>query len=87
MVAQARRRRGRTSHQDNAGSTARQKNYRLLRNPFTPQTVFSHDEIAAIHDTALRVLEELGIKVLLPEAIEIYKKLAQLSMKKRKWFV
>ncbi len=74
MVDQARRRRGRISHQDSTESPARQKNYRLLRNPFTPQTVFSDDEIAAIHDTALRVLEELGIKVLLPEAIELYKK-------------
>jgi len=46
-------------------------NYRQLRHPFTPQTVFSTDEVANLHDTALRVLEELGIKVLLPEARDI----------------
>jgi trimethylamine--corrinoid protein Co-methyltransferase len=46
-------------------------NYRQLRHPFTPQTVFSADEVEALHDTALRVLEELGIKILLPEAREI----------------
>jgi len=74
MVDQARRRRGRISHQQESDLPERQKNYRLLRNPFTPQSVFSDDEIHAIHDTALRVLEELGIKVLLPEAIEIFKK-------------
>jgi len=48
-------------------------NYRQLRHPFTPQTVFSDDEVAALHDAALRVCEELGIKVLLPEARDILK--------------
>jgi len=43
-------------------------NYRNLRNPFPPVAVFSEDRVAAIHETALRVLEELGIKILLPEA-------------------
>jgi trimethylamine--corrinoid protein Co-methyltransferase len=50
---------------------ARAPNYIRLRHPFSPQAVFSGDEVAAIHDTALRVLEELGIKILLPEAREI----------------
>jgi len=34
--------------------------------------VFSDDEIANMHDTALRIIEELGIKVLLPEARKIF---------------
>ncbi|RWP51701.1 trimethylamine methyltransferase family protein [Mesorhizobium sp.] len=60
------RRRGRTGE---AGSeSSRRPDYRSLKNPFLPQPVFSADQVAAIHDTALRVLEELGIKVLLPEA-------------------
>ena len=33
--------------------------------------VFSDDRIEAMHDAALRVLEELGVKVLLPEARDI----------------
>jgi trimethylamine--corrinoid protein Co-methyltransferase len=62
------RRRGRTGE---AGSeTSRRPNYRSLRNPFLPQPIFSDDQVASIHDTALRVLEELGIKVLLPQARE-----------------
>ena len=73
MVDQARRRRGRISDRESQPVTNRQKNYRLLRNPFTPQTVFSEDEINAIHDTALKVLEELGIKILLPEAFDYFK--------------
>lgn len=42
--------------------------YGVLRHAFAPQDGFSADEIAAMHDTALRVLEELGIRVLLNEA-------------------
>ncbi len=47
---------------------SRRADYRLLRNPFKPQSVFSDDWVAAIHQTALRVLEELGLRILLPEA-------------------
>lgn len=50
------------------GPPPRQVNYRQLRNPFPPMAVFSEDRIAAMHDAALKVLEELGVKVLLPEA-------------------
>jgi len=49
-------------------------NYRQLRHPFTPQKVFSDDEVAALHDAALRVLEELGLRVLLPEARDILRR-------------
>jgi len=42
--------------------------YRRLVNPFIRQPAFSADRIEAIHDTALRVVEELGIKVLNDEA-------------------
>ncbi|TPN45407.1 MULTISPECIES: trimethylamine methyltransferase family protein [unclassified Mesorhizobium] len=68
--ARRERRRGRTGE---AGSeSSRRPNYRSLKNPFLPQPIFSDDQVASIHDTALRVLEELGIKVLLPQAREIF---------------
>lgn len=51
----------------------RTPNYRALRNRFTPQGIFSEDEVLAIHDAALHVLEELGIKVLLPEARSLFR--------------
>ncbi|MEM7490398.1 MAG: trimethylamine methyltransferase family protein [Pseudomonadota bacterium] len=51
----------------------RQVDYHDLRHPFAPVPVFTDDRVAAIHETALRVLEELGIKVLLPEARAIYR--------------
>ncbi len=65
-----RRRRG----QSNATTPARTPNYISLRHPFQPQQVFSEDEVANIHNTALRVLQELGIKILLLEAREIFRK-------------
>lgn len=49
----------------------RQVNYHDLCNPFPTQDIFTADQAAAMHDTALRTLEELGIKVLLPEAVEV----------------
>ncbi|MBT8433196.1 MAG: trimethylamine methyltransferase family protein [Gammaproteobacteria bacterium] len=55
-----------TSHQ-------RQVSYRNLKNPLLRQPAFSQDRLEAIHDTALRVIEELGIKVLNDEARRYYK--------------
>lgn len=69
-VRQVRRERRRGS--DMGGPASRQPDYRNLRNSFQPQPVFSADEIGNIHETALRVLEELGIRVLLPEARKLY---------------
>ncbi|WP_127114214.1 trimethylamine methyltransferase family protein [Shimia sediminis] len=46
--------------------------WRALRHPFQPQDVFSADRIADMHEMALRVLEELGLKVLLDEARDLY---------------
>ncbi len=53
---------------------ARQINYHDLDNPFPPMDVFSADEVAQMHETALRTLEKLGLKVLLPEAVSIFQK-------------
>lgn len=52
---------------------ARVVNYKHLRHPFDPQPAFSDDAIAEMHETALRILEELGIKVLLPEARDTFR--------------
>ena len=42
--------------------------YRALTNPLLRQPAFSEGRVRAIHEAALRVLEELGIRVLYPEA-------------------
>ena len=59
---------GRARALDQAAIPRRTPDYRQLRHPFAPQSMFSADEVANIHGTALRVLQDLGIKVLLPEA-------------------
>ena len=66
------RRRGRKT--GGKPASKRVVDYHSLRNPFPPLEVFSADEVASIHDTALRTLEELGIKVLLPEAVTYFRK-------------
>ncbi|MEM6277268.1 MAG: trimethylamine methyltransferase family protein [Pseudomonadota bacterium] len=57
---------------DRKPPTGRATNYRQLRNPFPPMNAVSDDEAHAIHETSLRVLEELGMRVLLPEARAIF---------------
>ena len=42
--------------------------YRHLRNPFTPLKVFSDDQVAAVHEAALVILETQGMKVLSADA-------------------
>lgn len=66
--------RGRTRRSGGGMSSATSNPaYVRMHNPFTPQSAFSSDQIAAIHDGALRILEELGIKVLLDEGREIFR--------------
>jgi len=67
------RKRGRKK-QGVPAQSKRQVDYHNLRNPFTPIDVFSADHIADMHETSLKTLEELGMRVLLPEAIEIFRK-------------
>ena len=67
-----RRSRGRRRSGADKPQAVRKTDYTHLRAPFLTQNVFSDDAIANMHDTALRVLEELGIKVLLPEARALY---------------
>ncbi len=66
-------RRGRRRGVD-AAPVTRKVDYRNLRNPFPPAGAFTDDRVEAIHRTALQVLEELGIKVLLPEARALFLK-------------
>ena len=51
----------------------RQANYKQLKNTLIKQPAFSDDRVEAIHDTALRVIEELGIRVLNPSARDYFK--------------
>ena len=67
------RTRGRRRGRDAAPAAKRQVDYRQLRNPFPQMSVFSEDRVEAIHEASLSVLEDLGIKVLLPEARALFR--------------
>ncbi|MGH6913646.1 MAG: trimethylamine methyltransferase family protein, partial [Geminicoccales bacterium] len=44
---------------------------RQLRNPYPPFEILAADQVEAIHQASLRVLAEIGLNFLLPEAIDI----------------
>lgn len=64
------RRRGRSAAA--APKSLRKVNYRQLRNPFPAMAVFSEDQAEDMHQSALQILEDLGMRVLLPEARAIF---------------
>ncbi|MEM7259057.1 MAG: trimethylamine methyltransferase family protein [Pseudomonadota bacterium] len=72
-MAKRHSKRSRRSSGNENSSPARSVAYRQLKHPFTPQRVFSDDAIAHMHNTALRVMQDLGIKILHPEARSIFK--------------
>ena len=47
--------------------------WRRMRNPYRPVEVMSADQIEAIHEASLRVLEEMGMEFLDAEALSILK--------------
>jgi len=63
-----RRTRRRPSTVSTSAPDNRSRLYRALRSPFEPWRVFSDDRVEALHNAALRILEELGLKVLSADA-------------------
>ena len=55
------------------GGTFQQLPFQQLQNPYKPVEIVSADQLEAIHQASLTVLEEIGINFLLPEAREILK--------------
>ena len=68
-------RRGRLSGRKDrgAGSSFEQLPWRQVKSPYVPVKAFSDDQLEAIHEASLRVLEEIGIDFLLDEARELLK--------------
>jgi trimethylamine--corrinoid protein Co-methyltransferase len=68
------RRRPPTAQQVAAAGAAndRSRTYRHLSNPFEPPRIYSDDQVAAIHEASLRVLETQGMRVLSAAARQRY---------------
>lgn len=45
-----------------------------LKNPYRPTEVLSEDQLETIHNASLKILKEIGIDILLPQAREYFKK-------------
>ena len=58
---------------EHKSAIVRNKDYRHLKNTLTRQPAFSQDHIEDIHHTALKVLENLGIRMLNAEARDLFK--------------
>ena len=71
-TARNERRSRRRGGAETGSAPSRTGSYRRLVNPFTPLRVFSDDQVEAMHQMALRILEELGMRVLLPEARRVF---------------
>ena len=56
-----------------ASAPTRHTNYRQLSSPFPVMSLVSDDQLESVHTAALDVLEDLGIKVLLPEARDLFR--------------
>jgi trimethylamine--corrinoid protein Co-methyltransferase len=74
-TTRGRRSGGRKSRQAqrNESVSAGEIGYRNLRNPFKPVEVLSEDQIQSIHLASLRVLEELGLRILYTPARQIFR--------------
>ncbi len=66
-------RRGRRGRGGDSAAPTRQVDYHNLTSPFPTMNVFSDDRIEAMHSAALSILEDQGIKVLLPEARQLFR--------------
>lgn len=64
---------GRAGKRQQITSAASTPSSSVLKNPFPLMSLFTEDYIEAMHQKALYILEELGIKVLLPEARRFFK--------------
>ena len=57
-------RNGKHRRSQRVGQALKQLPWREVRNPYPPVAVLSEDHIDAIHHTSLRVLEEIGMRIL-----------------------
>jgi len=68
-VSARRRSAGRSAKREGAQSGGvTQTSWRQLRNPYRLMEILSADEVEAIHETSLSILEEQGIRILLEDA-------------------
>jgi trimethylamine--corrinoid protein Co-methyltransferase len=73
-AARPKRRTRRTRQEGGEAERPGKPHYRRMVNSFEPIRLLSEDHVAAIHSAALDILADKGMRVLLPEAREIFAK-------------
>nr|CAA6805406.1 MAG: Trimethylamine methyltransferase family protein [uncultured Thiotrichaceae bacterium] len=68
------------------GQRFEQQAWQQLKMPFKPTEVVADEQVELIHDAAMRILEDIGIDVLLPEAREIMLKAGATAKGERVYF-
>jgi len=67
------RRRGRTRNRKSAGGDSlNQLAWRRVTNPYAPSDLLSEEEMEALHRTSLRILSELGIRVMSEPVLALF---------------
>jgi trimethylamine--corrinoid protein Co-methyltransferase len=57
-------REARRGRREKAGASIAQLPWEVVRNPYAPMEMLSADQMQDLHDTSIRILKELGIKVM-----------------------
>lgn len=72
----SRRRRSNASPRDRAATDnlIPQLPFKQPRNPYPPMKILSDDQVEAIHENSLRILEELGIELMSQRARDLFRK-------------
>ncbi len=73
-MAKARRRRSVLKQRENPADTIPQLPWRSVENVYPPLKILSDDQVEDIHLTSMRILEELGVEVNSPRALEVFRK-------------
>ncbi|MGH6939272.1 trimethylamine methyltransferase family protein [Hypericibacter sp.] len=66
-------RRSQRRRSGDAAPSLHQLPWQLVTNPYPPMAIISADQLESIHEASLQVLQEIGTRVLLREAREIYR--------------
>ena len=74
MNAEPRRRRGADRSHARAAAAIPQLPPRRVRNPWPPMQVLSADQVEAIHEASLHILENFGIEVMSSRALALFEK-------------
>jgi trimethylamine--corrinoid protein Co-methyltransferase len=86
VVPESGRRTRRDTQRRSTSSAVQQVPKHISRRPFAPVNLVSADELESIHRASLRVLSEIGMDFMLPEARDLLKKAGAKIVGERVYF-